>query len=275
MRVQDTDISILLIGCGNMGFALFKGWTASVDAQRIHVVEPHAPFRERVEAIGATTSSTLAGLPDGFQPDAIIIAVKPQHMLELLPQYRKLADQGAFILSVAAGVTIAAMEKAIGGRAAIARCMPNTPAAIGAGVLVYCMNASCGTREAGLAQLLLSPCGDVHAVSDERLMDAVTAVSGSGPAYLFHFIECLADAAIAAGLPEPLARAISVETVYGASLLARNDLQSPGELRAQVTSPNGTTAAALAVLMAPQGLRPLVGQAVLAAKARSIELGEA
>jgi pyrroline-5-carboxylate reductase len=264
----------LLVGCGNMGFALLKGWLAEQQNLKVHVVEPDANLRERARSAGALAYADAASVDAGAAIRVIVIAVKPQYVCEILPQYHHFVDRGAFVLSVAAGVTIASMVRAAGPRAAIVRCMPNTPAAVGAGAFVCCSNQVAGEAEERVANKLLSPGGEVHFVAEEALMDAVTAVSGSGPAYIFHFIECLADAGTKAGLPDELAKSLALQTAYGASLLAKNSSTPAATLREQVTSPNGTTAAALSVLMAPDGLGYVVSRAVDAAKARSIELGK-
>ena len=264
---------VLLVGCGNMGFALLKGWLTTNSNLKAIVVEPDEALRQRAQSEGAIAVSAAADLPEGAAPQVIVIAVKPQYVGELLKQYSALIENGAFVLSVAAGVTISTMEAAVGTNASIIRCMPNTPAAVGAGALVCCPNANSGEAEESIARQLLASSGEVHFVDDEALMDAVTAVSGSGPAYIFHFIERLAEAGVEAGLPAELSKALALQTAYGASVLAKFSDSEPGVLRQQVTSPNGTTAAALAVLMAPEGLGAVIGRAVAAAKARSIELG--
>jgi pyrroline-5-carboxylate reductase len=264
---------VLLIGCGNMGYALLKGWLTTNKHWNVHVVEPEPALRERAINAGATASETFADVPKDFGPQAIVIAVKPQYVVPTLSEYRDFILNGAVVLSVAAGVTIASMEAATSSQARIVRCMPNTPAAIGAGALVCCLNGNSSIPEETLANELLRASGEVHFVADEGLMDAVTAVSGSGPAYVFNFIEGLIEAGVVAGLSEELARDLAVQTVYGASMLAKESGQSPTLLRQQVTSPNGTTAAALDVLMSADGLAPVLQQAVLAAKKRSIELG--
>lgn len=273
-RSENESKEILLIGCGNMGFALLKGWLADGQRFRVHVVEPDRALRERAANAGALTYASADDTPPDLAVQTIVLAVKPQYVAKSLGDYKAIVTRGAFVLSVAAGVTIASMETALGERAPIVRCMPNTPAAIGAGALVCCPNSVCGAMQEAVARQLLTTSGEVHFVSDESLMDAVTAVSGSGPAYVFHFIECLVSAGIEAGLPEELATELAVQTTYGASFLAKQSEQSASELRKQVTSPHGTTAAALEVLMAPGGLAKLMREAVGAARSRSIELGK-
>jgi pyrroline-5-carboxylate reductase len=184
-----------------------------------------------------------------------------------------MVERGAAVISIAAGVPIARYEDILGASAAIIRCMPNTPAAIGAGMMVTVANANAGAELRAYVADLLSASGAVAEIPDEALMDAVTAVSGSGPAYVFNFIEALTAAAEKAGLPSDMAALLARQTVCGAAKLAFESGTEPAELRRQVTSPNGTTAAALAVLMADNGLGPLLARAVEAAKTRSIELG--
>lgn len=266
-------LHVLLIGCGNMGSALARGWLSDPGRIGLQVVEPGETLRHRVAALGATAFADTASVPDAPVPHAVILAVKPQQMDLVLPTVRRFAERGALVLSVAAGVGLARMEALLGGRASLIRCMPNTPAAVGAGMMVCVANDHVTADQRVLAQRLLAATGRVRFVEDEGLMDAVTAVSGSGPAYVFHVIDCLERAGIAEGLPEDLARELAVQTVYGAGRLAREGETDPATLRQQVTSPNGTTAAALAELMGPDGVDPVIARAVRAAGRRSRELG--
>jgi pyrroline-5-carboxylate reductase len=265
---------VVLVGAGNMGFAMLKGWISSgkLDAADVFAVEPNAGLRQRAAALGARAMSGPEGLPVGLQPDLVVFAVKPQVMREVVPPYRRF--EGATFLSIAAGIGIALFEKLLGRDAAVVRCMPNTPAAIGKGMLVTFANKNVGKEAAKLVADLLSASGEVASVKEESLMDAVTAVSGSGPAYVFHFIECLRDAGEKAGLPPKTAKLLAMQTVYGAAALARESTDEPGTLREQVTSPHGTTAAALKVLMSEGRLKALLAEAVEAARARSVELGK-
>ncbi len=266
--------SIVLVGCGNMGFAMLKGWLDEFDVLDVHVVEPNDELRERVEGTGVSTHVDASGLPDGLAPDLVILAVKPQIMAGALSAYRHWIGGKTTFLSVAAGITISTLAAGLDGATPIVRCMPNTPSAIGKGMMVCNGNAHVSTSIVDLATRLLSSSGDVLWIDDENLMDAVTAVSGSGPAYLFHFIESMSGAAKAAGLPDDIADALALQTVYGAACLAKNSSHDPGTLRQQVTSPGGTTAAALEVFMGDKRLEKLVTEAVTAAKSRSIELGK-
>ena len=269
------SLQVLLVGCGNMGFAMLKGW---LDANRLKagdggVIEPADALRERAASLGVTALATIDELAADIAPRLIIFAVKPQVILDILPAYARFSGTATF-LSVAAGTPISAFEALLGTDAAIVRCMPNTPAAIGKGMMVVVSNANVTAATSGFVSELLSASGEVETIDDETLMDAVTAVSGSGPAYLFHFIECLAAAGEAAGLPQETAKRLAMQTVYGAASLAAGSTDEPAELRKQVTSPNGTTAAALSVLMEGDRLKTLVTAAVEAAKTRSIELGK-
>ena len=264
--------TLLLVGCGSMGFAMLKGWREGDPALRLLVVEPAEALRQRAVALGIEAVAEAGDLPRDSRPDLVVLAVKPQVILDVLPAYRGMAENGATMLSVAAGTTIAALAAGLPEGAPIIRCMPNTPASIGAGMMVCHANAAVPPAAQALVERLLAMSGAVAFIDDEADMDAVTAVSGSGPAYVFHFIECLAAAGEKAGLAPDLAARLALQTVMGAGQLAAASKDAPSELRRQVTSPGGTTAAALAVLMGGDGLAKLVEAAVDAAKARSIAL---
>jgi len=269
------SIELVLVGCGNMGRAMLAGWLKSgkLAADATFVVEPNADLRERAQALGCRVAATAADIPADAAPELAVIAVKPQVIREVTEQYRRFGDGRTAFVSVAAGTPVATFEEILGPRAPILRCMPNTPAAIGKGMMVVFSNPLVSAQTRGRVLDLLSASGAVATIDDESLMDAVTAVSGSGPAYVFHFIECLTAAAEKAGLPAETAKLLAMQTVYGAAALAAESGEEPGELRRQVTSPNGTTAAALAVLMGEDRLKTLVTEAVEAARLRSIELG--
>lgn len=266
-------VDVLLIGGGNMGHALASGWLSQGSAIGVRLVEPAEPLRRRLAGLGAVTLADIASVPASPTPDVVVLAVKPQQMDAVLSEVARFAAAGALVLSVAAGVGVRRMEEALGAGAAVVRCMPNTPAAIGAGMMVCVANEAASAEQRARAQRLLGFSGRVRFVDDEALMDAVTAVSGSGPAYVFHMIDCLERSAIAEGLPADLARELALQTVYGAGRLARESEADPATLRRQVTSPNGTTAAALAELMGEAGIDRVVARAVAAARRRSIELG--
>ena len=199
--------SVVLAGCGNMGFAMLQGWLASeaLKTEDAFVVEPNEGLRDRAAGLGVTAVADATELPDDLVPAMIVLAVKPQVMDAVLPAYAGLAERGAAIVSVAAGIRIDRFEKAFGDKTAVIRVMPNTPAAVGAGMMVLCANAATSAGQLDFARTLMSASGATAVIEDEALMDAVTAVSGSGPAYLFHMIEALTDAAKKAGLPDDLA----------------------------------------------------------------------
>jgi pyrroline-5-carboxylate reductase len=265
---------VVLVGCGNMGYAMLKGWLSAgkLAADDIAVVEPNEALRGRAETHEVKTATT-AGELGGTEADLVVFAVKPQVIRDVVQQYRHLAVQAAF-LSVAAGTPVSTFTEILGSDAAILRCMPNTPAAVGAGMMVLFANGKVSPETRAFVAGLLAANGSVAEIEDEALMDAVTAVSGSGPAYVFHFIECLTAAAEKAGLPAETAKLLAMQTVYGAAVLAKESGEEPGRLREQVTSPGGTTAAALGVFMGEDRLLKLVGEAVEAARLRSIELGK-
>ena len=266
---------LLLVGCGKMGGAMLRGWIANgADPKIVVVVEPADALRAGLEGTGVTVVSSADEIPAGFMPDCVILAVKPQQMLAVTAGYRRFKSSQTQFLSIAAGTTIGFFEAELGSDAAIVRTMPNTPAAVGKGMVVACPNANVTDAMKRRAGSLLAAIGEVAWVDDEALMDAVTAVSGSGPAYVFHLIETLANAGMAAGLPEDLSKQLALQTVYGAGALARDAEDEPSQLRINVTSPGGTTAAALEVLMGEDGLQQLMDRAVAAATERGRELGK-
>ncbi|MDN2565840.1 pyrroline-5-carboxylate reductase [Aquibium sp. A9E412] len=264
---------VILVGCGNMGHAMLKGWLDGALAPAdVAVVEPTEALRTRAAGLGVTAVASADALPAGG--DVVVFAVKPQAIGEVAPAYRAHVAAGATVVSVAAGIGVATFEELLGRQAPVIRCMPNTPAAIGKGMMVLFANRHVDGDTFGFVEALMARSGAVATIDNEALMDAVTAVSGSGPAYVFHFIECLTEAGTQAGLPRETAAQLAMQTVYGAACLARESGEAPGRLREQVTSPNGTTAAALAVLMGENRLLELVDEAVAAAKKRSVELGK-
>ena len=270
-----TSIRVLLAGCGNMGYAMLSGWINSgkLDAKETLVVEPNAELRERAARLGSVAVASAGDIAADAAPELIVIAVKPQVIRDVVAGYRRFAGKTTF-LSVAAGTPIATFAEILGAETALMRCMPNTPAAIGKGMMVTFSNphVTAAPRRSWLT--CCQRAAKSRRSTTRGLMDAVTAVSGSGPAYVFHFIECLTAAGEKAGLPAETAKLLAMQTVYGAASLAAESLDEPGTLRQQVTSPNGTTAAALAVLMGEDRLKTLVGEAVEAARARSVELGK-
>ena len=261
------DRGLVLVGCGNMGGALLEGWLqAGLAAQSVWVIDP----QPRPE-LGRKGIHVNEDLP--LSPAVLVLAVKPQMMGEVLPRLQSLVGEDALVLSVAAGITIDAYERAFPD-APVVRAMPNTPAAIGQGISAIIGNRRAGAGHLDLAESLMRAVGPVVRLQSESQMDAVTAVSGSGPAYVFHLIETLAAAAEAEGLAPDMALQLARATVGGAGALAMARDDHPSELRRQVTSPAGTTEAGLRVLMdADQGLAPLMRRTVAAAAARARELG--
>jgi pyrroline-5-carboxylate reductase len=263
--------TLVLAGCGQMGSAMLRGWLARGAAGKFIVIEPAGLPAAFANSRNLTWQRTAEELPDGLAPDAVVFAVKPQIIDSVLPAYRRWVRPQTLFLSIAAGITIAGISRHIGD-AAIIRTMPNTPAAIGRAITVACANPRVTPDQRRLCEALLAAIGESAWVEDEALLDPVTAVSGSGPAYVFLLIEALAEAGARAGLPADLALRLARETVAGAGELARLSPESPARLRENVTSPGGTTRAALDVLMADDGLGRLLDRAVAAATRRSREL---
>lgn len=269
------DGPLVLAGAGNMGYALLAGWLErGLDPARIIVQDP-APstrIKERLDWHGIEVRPEIRSLRE--PPAVILVAVKPQVMDQVFPALAQLAQQRTVVVSVAAGRRIDGFEAHLPKDTAVVRAMPNTPASVGRGITVAVGNAHVTEAQRAVCDQLLRAVGEVAWVSDEGLMDAVTAVSGSGPAYVFYLAECMAEAGVKAGLPRDLAQQLATLTVAGAGeLLHRSDL-GPQILRQNVTSPNGTTFAALQVLMAEGGLARLLEEAVAAATLRSRELAK-
>ena len=265
---------ILLVGCGKMGAAMLRGWLAKgAKPIDICVVEPQS---EAVEGLRSVSSISVLSSPEeleaGYEPNIVVFAVKPQGMGNIVAAYRGALTSTAVVLSIAAGQNIAFFEEILGDGAAIVRTMPNTPAAVGRGITAACANKNVSSLQRAACQSLLEAIGDVVWVDDEALIDPITAVSGSGPAYVFHMIECLAKAGVVQGLPLKIAEELALATVAGAGELARLSNDTAEILRVNVTSPGGTTAAALDVLMSEDGLGVLMERAVEAATRRSREL---
>lgn len=263
---------LVLLGCGKMGSALLAGWLKSgLLLESVYVLDPNPS--DWVKALETQGLNLNTDLP--ISPIICVVAVKPQMMGAALPRLAALGNRDTIFLSIAAGTPIAAFEAALGSKTPIVRAMPNTPAAVGHGITAIIGNAQVSPEALDLAESLLRAVGQTVRLTDEAQMDAVTAVSGSGPAYVFHLIETLAAAGQAEGLPADLAMQLARATVAGAGDLAENAPETPTQLRINVTSPAGTTAAALAVLMDPEtGFPPLLKRAVAAAAARGRELGK-
>lgn len=267
---------LVLVGCGNMGRALMRGWlSADLPPEGMVVVDPVASADTIPGTQGVAFAATPSLLPEGLKARVILVAVKPQMMNEVLTSVRPLLGEHTVVVSVAAGVTLDQMRHGIGQGPALVRTMPNTPAAIGAGVTGLVAADGTSDVDKSLVEALMQAVGVTVWLEGEDVMDAVTATSGSGPAYVFHMVEALAAAAENAGLPADEATVLARQTVIGAARLLEADADvSAPELRARVTSPGGTTAAALEVLMADKGLTDLMTRAVAAAKKRGQELAE-
>jgi pyrroline-5-carboxylate reductase len=269
--LQDIAGPIVLAGAGKMGGAMLSGWLArGLDASHLSVIEPHP----------SDDISSLAAKGVRLNPSPVVIgaaatlvvALKPQMFREAGAMLKSFAGPATLVVSIMAGATIASIEAVCGGM--VVRAMPNTPAAIGRGITVALAASDVSPAQRAIADALLRATGSVEWIDDESLMDAVTAVSGSGPAYVFLLAEELARAGVEAGLPAELATRLARETVSGSGeLLYRSELTS-ATLRQNVTSPGGTTAAALEVLMAKDGMQPLLTRAVAAATKRSRELAK-
>jgi pyrroline-5-carboxylate reductase len=269
------DGPLLLVGAGKMGGAMLTGWLArSLDPSNVLVIDPLPPAE--VQAVldqHKIRRENTAPVSMATPPAVVLMAVKPQMMDAVLPLIAALTGPETLLISIAAGRTIASFERHLPQGTAVIRTMPNTPAAIGRGITVCTPNASAGQAQRRLCEDLLSAVGEVGWVEDEALIDAVTAVSGSGPAYVFLLAECLAEAGVKAGLAPDLAQRLARATVAGSGELLHQSPLAASELRRNVTSPGGTTAAALAVLMAEHdGLQPLLTKAVEAARKRGQEL---
>jgi pyrroline-5-carboxylate reductase len=264
--------TLVLVGAGKMGGAMLEGWLkAGADSKKIVAIDPSPPTEVKalIAANDIRHNPPVSGISDA---EVVLIAVKPQILEEVLPRIAGLQESQPLILSIAAGKTIAGFERHFGADAAVIRSIPNTPAAIGRGITVMAANKKVSRHQLSLARSLLSSIGEVVAVEDESLIDAATAVSGSGPAYVFYLTECLAAAGEKAGLPPEIATKLARATVSGAGELLRVTGTPAATLRENVTSPKGTTHAALQVLMGPGGLEPLMTQAIAAATRRSREL---
>jgi len=260
---------MVLLGCGNMGSAMLAGWLSEgLSPSSVWVLDPYPS-----DWLKSTGVHINDGTPDA--PAVALIAVKPQMMGDALPAMKALGNGTTVFLSVAAGTPISMFENALGAQSPVVRAMPNTPSAIGRGVTAIVGNTNTSDADMDMADALLCAVGQVVRLTDETQMDAVTAVSGSGPAYVFHLIETLAAAGEAEGLPADLAMTLAKATVGGAGQLAEDAEEDPTQLRINVTSPNGTTQAALDVLMNDvDGFPVLLHRAVKAAADRSKELGK-
>jgi len=258
---------LVMLGCGKMGSAMLEGWlNRDLPPSSVHVADPHPSDWLKGQGVSLNTD-----LPES--PAVVLLAVKPQMMAEALPTVARFGGGETLFLSVAAGTPIATFEAALGAGTRIVRAMPNTPAAIGRGITAIVGNDAAGPEDLAMAEALLSAVGQVVQLDAEDQIDAVTGVSGSGPAYVFYMIDALAAAGEAEGLAPDLAMALAKATVAGAGALAASADETPEQLRINVTSPNGTTQAGLEVLMDEgSGLAPLIRRTVGAAADRSREL---
>ena len=272
----DLDRPLVLVGAGKMGGALLAGWLdGGVASELVAIRDPNPPQEVAVLVAerGVQLNSSIEDLA-ARKPAAVVLAVKPQAMPDVLPALQPLVAPETLFVSIAAGVGADRLDELLGGGAAIVRAMPNTPASVGRGITGAFANSRVTHDQRELADGLLAAVGEAVWIEDEALMDAVTAISGSGPAYVFHLVEAMAAAGVSLGLPEETAMRLARATVSGAGeMLHRSDLDA-GTLRKNVTSPGGTTAAALEVLMGGDALTELMEKAALAARDRGRELGK-
>ena len=272
MSLPKFEGPVVLIGAGKMGGSMLEGWLRQgLDRNQVIVVDP-APPPETAARIAELKIRHEKAPPQGVVAGVILLAVKPQVADAVLATLGHLAGPGTLVVSIMAGKTLATLEAAFPKATAVIRSIPNTPAAVSRGVTVAVPNANVSAPQRALAHALLSAIGICEWIAEEALMDVATAVSGSGPAYVFLLVEALARAGAAAGLPADLSQRIARGTIVGAGELLRQSELSADVLRKNVTSPGGTTAAALNVLMADNGFDPLLEQAVAAATKRGREL---
>lgn len=265
---------LLLAGCGKMGGAMLEGWLErGIQPTDVTIVEPNTDITEQLSRDhGVNTASDVGVLSPDVEANVVMLAVKPQAMDAVVPAYARFAGADTVFLSIAAGKTIDYFEQHLGSDAAIIRAMPNTPAAVRRGITVACPNGHVSDGQRQSCDDLLQAIGSVEWVNDEGYIDAVTALSGGGPAYVCLLVECMAQAGVDAGLPGALAMRLARETVSGSGELLHQSTEDASTLRINVTSPGGTTAEALKVLMADDGWQPLVTKAIAAATTRSREL---
>lgn len=263
--------SVVLVGAGNMGGAMLSGWLKSgVPGSSVTVIDP-GPSEAMLKQIADAGATYTKEVPAGLTAGILFLALKPQVMEAVLPPLKSLVGPQTVVVSVAAGKTLAFMEQHLGA-AAMVRAMPNTPAMIGRGVTGAFANDEVSAEQRDMVHRLLKVSGPVEWLDGEEQINAVTAVSGSGPAYVFYLVECMAEAGRKAGLQADLAMRLARETVAGAGELLHQSPDAAAKLRQNVTSPGGTTAAALSVLMAEGGMQPLFDEAIEAARKRAEEL---
>ncbi|MFO1243197.1 MAG: pyrroline-5-carboxylate reductase [Rickettsiales bacterium] len=271
-----SDDSLLLVGCGKMGSALLGQWLVARSWNgRVHVVD-HAPtVTDPMKASSGISYYETLDAVKNVNPKAIFLAVKPQMMTETLPIYKSRFGDTPLYISIAAGLTLSFYEQYLGSAARIIRVMPNTPVIVGMGISALIANKQTRPDDKHFVDALFTSVGETLWLDTESLMDPVTAISGSGPAYVFYFMECLIAAAIDAGFDEETAKKLVVHTVHGASQLAISSKEPLIDLRRNVTSPGGTTEAALAHLMNPSGMLRLIQEAVQLAIHRATQLSVA
>jgi len=266
---------ILLLGCGKMGSAMLSGWLAQgLCNDAVYIIDPYLDHikTEFDKVSHVQLHQSAESLPKDLKPSFIIAAVKPQMMDDALASLKELDMSSSVILSIAAGKTIGYFENQLGADCAIIRAMPNTPAAIGKGITVCVANELASVQQKAICSILLETVSIVEWIDDESLMDAVTALSGSGPAYVFYLSEAMSAAGKALGLPTELSKKLARQTIAGSGALLGASDERASKLRENVTSPGGTTAAALDVLMSEDGLARLMRRAMTEAKNRSKEL---
>lgn len=257
-------VKVLLVGCGAMGSALKASWENAKAPFDILVIEPSNP----------EYLPNFASLPVDYRPELILFAVKPQVLPEVLPNYHRFSGQGCLFISIAAGIPLETFHKALGEKESIIRAMPNLPVTVGQGMAVLTTRRTLSDEQRSMGQAIFEASGQILWLDKESLMDVVTALSGSGPAYFFRMVECLAQAGIVCGLPPELAMKLARQTAVGAGSMLQHSPESVTDLRIRVTSPGGTTAAALSAFDHQEALGKLVRTAVRAAIQRGQELSQ-
>jgi len=263
-RANMKRAKFLLVGCGVMGDALKQGWEYAKAPFDVVVIDPSHP----------QYLPNITSLPENYAPDMIIFAVKPQTLPEILPLYRRFSGQGRLFLSIVAGISLCAYHTDLGEEEYIIRAMPNLPMTVGQGMAVLVTRRPLSEQHRALGQAVFETSGKVIWLDKESLMDTVTAVSGSGPAYFFRLVECLAAAGVACGLPPDVAMGLARQTAIGAGAMLQHSPGAPADLRTRVTSPGGTTAAALNAFDQGDALARLTCTAVRAAIQRGQELSQ-
>lgn len=268
------DTHILLVGCGKMGAALMGGWEKSgVPSENILIIEPEDANAKLIqEQYGVEVLGGPEHVEGNFEPDIIVFAIKPQVMDEVLPKYVDFTHNNEVFLSIAAGKSLEYLGSQLGNEKPIVRAMPNLPATIGKGITALTANKKVDKSRKAQCTALMEAVGEVVWVEDEALMDMVTAISGSGPAYVFYIIEAMLEAAKSSGMDEVVARKLICETISGSANLAACAKEPLEQLREDVTSPGGTTEAALNILMDGDNFRDILEEAVKAAEAKSKQL---